>query len=200
MWGRTSMPILAGAHVRLAPMKMERCDNLFDVTAPNTFEFFPGAPRAWTREAFRGFVSHLLAEESRWMFVVSLPGNGNNSDGERIIGSTSFMDMRPAHRGLEIGSTWYASEQRGTKVNPTCKLLMLEHAFVVLGCERVQLKCDGRNQQSTRAIIKLGACFEGTLRKHMIMPDGFVRDTAMFSVVRNEWPAVRERLLARVAE
>jgi aminoglycoside 6'-N-acetyltransferase/ribosomal-protein-alanine N-acetyltransferase len=190
----TNMPILEGRFVRLSPMGMARFDALFEATAPDTFVYFPGGPRAWSRESFRGFVEGMLGETNRWMMLVEEPGTG------RVLGSSSFMDMRAAHLGLEIGSTWYSPHARGTLVNPECKLLMLAHAFDVLGCERVQLKCDWRNERSKRAIAKMGATFEGVLRKHMVMPDGFVRDTAMFSVIKSEWPGVRARLEQRLSQ
>jgi RimJ/RimL family protein N-acetyltransferase len=109
------------------------------------------------------------------------------------------MDIRPKHMGLEIGTTWIGRAHQGTKVNPESKLLLLAHAFERLGCERVQLKTDGRNLQSQHAIEKLGAVKEGVLRKHMIMPDGFVRDTVMYSIVAAEWPDVKRGLEARLA-
>jgi RimJ/RimL family protein N-acetyltransferase len=190
----TSKPTLQGRFVRLSPMVMARFDALFEVTAPDTFVYFPGGPRSWSRETFRQFVEKMLEESNRWMMLIEDCVSG------RVFGSSSFMDMRPAHLGLEIGSTWYAPAARGTMVNPECKLLMLAHAFDVLGCERVQLKCDWRNERSRRAIAKMGATFEGVLRKHMVMPDGFVRDTAMFSVIRSEWPGVRVGLERRLSQ
>jgi RimJ/RimL family protein N-acetyltransferase len=87
---------------------------------------------------------------------------------------------------------------RGTKVNPACKLALLEFGFEELGCVRIQLKTDGRNLHSQAAIRKLGAKEEGTLRKHGIMPDGFIRDTVFFSILPEEWPDVRANLLARL--
>jgi RimJ/RimL family protein N-acetyltransferase len=174
-------------------MGTERLDELFGVTAPDTFVYFPGGPRVWSREAFQRFVENMLGESNRCMMLIADAQSGV------VVGSSSFMDMRPAHLGLEIGSTWYAPAARGTMVNPESKLLMLAHAFDVLGCERVQLKCDWRNERSRRAIAKMGATFEGVLRKHMIMPDDFVRDTAMFSVIRSEWPSVRAGLERRLA-
>jgi RimJ/RimL family protein N-acetyltransferase len=107
------------------------------------------------------------------------------------------MDIDPPNACVEIGATWYTPTARGTSINPACKLLLLRHAFETLGCVRVTLKCDGRNLHSQRAITKLGATREGTLRKHRIQQNGFVRDTVMFSVIRDEWPTVRAGLEAR---
>lgn len=118
---------------------------------------------------------------------------------DEAVGVSCFMDIRPIHRGLEIGSTWIGKRYQGTRVNPAAKFLMLRHVFEGLGYERVQLKCDARNDQSQRAILKLGAKREGVLRRHMILPDGYVRDTVMFSIIAEEWPAVRDGLLKRLS-
>jgi len=99
---------------------------------------------------------------------------------------------------LEIGSTWYGDTYHRTAVNPECKLLLLQNAFV-LGYERVQLKTDGRNLRSQAAIKKLGAKLEGVLRKHIQMPDGYIRDSVMYSIVRSEWPDVKRSLLDRLS-
>jgi RimJ/RimL family protein N-acetyltransferase len=116
-----------------------------------------------------------------------------------MVGSTSYMDIDPPNRCVEIGATWYAPSHRGTRINPECKLLLLGHAFETLSCVRVTLKCDSRNLHSQAAIAKLGATREGVLRKHRIQPDGYVRDTVYFSVIAEEWPQVRQSLLDRLA-
>lgn len=121
----------------------------------------------------------------------------DNSSG-RAIGSSSFMNIRAEHRGLEIGSTWISKASRGTKINPAMKHLMLSNAFEVLGTVRVELKTDARNLRSRSAILKLGALYEGMLRAHMIMPDGALRDSAMYSITRDEWPGVDAGLRARL--
>ena len=112
----------------------------------------------------------------------------------RVAGTTRYMEIRPEHRGLEIGGTWYGADFRRTVVNTECKYLLLRHAFEDLRCIRVQLKTDSRNVRSQRAIERMGAIREGTLRNHMILPDGVVRHSVYFSIVDSEWPAVRRRL------
>ena len=114
------------------------------------------------------------------------------------VGMTSYLEIRPAQFGLEIGMTWYGRAHQGTLVNPEAKFLLMEHAFERFACERVQLKTDSENAQSRRAIEKLGGQFEGILRRHRRYPDGKVRDTAMYSVIREEWPAVRDGLQSRL--
>ncbi len=111
------------------------------------------------------------------------------------IGSTRYLDLRPAHRALEIGWTWIATAHQRTPVNTECKLLLLEHAFETLGAVRVQFKTDARNMRSQTAIARIGGCREGVLRKSLILWDGFIRDSAYFSIVDDEWPAVKRRLL-----
>jgi len=150
-------------------------------------------PPEINEQGMLSFIQALKAQVDIVPFATVLRSTGET------IGSTTFMDIRPAHRGLEIGTTWIAKAHQGTKVNPEAKWLMLRHAFEKLDAERVQLKCDARNLQSQAAITKLGAKFEGRLRKHFVLPDGFVRDTMMYSIIREEWPEVNEQLLARLA-
>lgn len=115
-----------------------------------------------------------------------------------LVGMTRFIDVRPVDAGLEIGSTWYVPAVWGGAVNPATKRLLLAHAFD-LGYERVQLKTDLRNTRSQAAIAKLGAVREGVLRRHMRIADGRIRDTVYFSILAEEWPAVRARLDERLA-
>jgi len=117
----------------------------------------------------------------------------------RWVGSSSYLDVALAHRRLEVGSTWYEPAACGTAVNPACKLLLLAHAFEVVGVNRVALVTDARNARSQAAIARLGAVREGVLRAHMITQGGRVRDTVVFGIVAAEWPAVRAGLLARLA-
>jgi len=108
------------------------------------------------------------------------------------------MDIRPEHHGLEIGATWIGKAYQGTSVNPENKYMLLRQAFERLGAIRVQLKTDGRNLQSQAAIAKLGAKHEGVLRKHVLLPDGYERDTVMYSITDDEWPAVKAALEERL--
>lgn len=120
------------------------------------------------------------------------------SDGV-VVGSTRFLDIRRPHRGLEIGWTWLAPAAQRTAVNTEAKYLMLGQAFDGWGALRVQLKTDARNEKSRRAILRLGATFEGVLRKQLLRPhDGYQRDSAMFSLTDADWPAVKARLGALV--
>ena len=123
-----------------------------------------------------------------------------DQDSGRAIGSTRFMSIVPEHRRLEIGWTWVAPAWQRTGANREAKLLMLGHAFDTLGCRRVEFKTDSLNEPSRTALLGIGARFEGIFRNHMVMPDGRMRHSAYYSVIDDEWPAVRaglERSLAR---
>lgn len=116
----------------------------------------------------------------------------------RAVGMTSYLNLNPAHRRLEIGSTWIGVSAQGTGINAAAKLLLLERAFEELGCIAVELRTHWHNQQSRAAIARLGAKQDGILRKHMTLENGTVRDTVVFSITDDEWPAVRLGLLARL--
>ena len=114
--------------------------------------------------------------------------------GGEYAGSTRYMELRPAHRRLEIGSTWLAQAFMRSGANRAFKLLQLQHAFEVMGLRRVEIKTDRVNERSQTAIAALGAVREGVLRKHMVRTDGSERDTVMFSITDDEWPQVKARL------
>jgi N-acetyltransferase len=116
----------------------------------------------------------------------------------QAIGSTRLLDVRPADRQVEIGATFLARSHWRTPANTESKLLFLTHCFERLGCVRVALKTDGRNLRAQEAIARLGAVREGTLRRHMLVR-GYQRDTVYFSILDDEWPAVKARLEARLA-
>jgi RimJ/RimL family protein N-acetyltransferase len=115
------------------------------------------------------------------------------------IGSSRYLNVRPADRVIEIGWTWLAPSAWGTGANVEAKLLMLGHAFDTLGCQRVEFKTDARNERSRAALAAIPAQFEGILRKHMLVPGIGVRDSAYYSVVDDEWPSVRANLEERLS-
>jgi RimJ/RimL family protein N-acetyltransferase len=116
----------------------------------------------------------------------------------RIAGSTRFMRLEPAHRRGEIGFTFLAKSLQRTRINTEAKLLMLTHAFEQLGFNRVEFLTDVLNTASRAAITRLGVTQEGILRNHMVMRDGRVRDSVVYSIIRSEWPNIKQRLMARV--
>jgi RimJ/RimL family protein N-acetyltransferase len=117
----------------------------------------------------------------------------------RIAGSTRFGAIVPEHRRIEIGWTFVGTAWQRTAVNTAAKLLLMEHGFERLGCNRIELKTDARNAVSRAAIARLGATDEGTLRHHMVCADGHLRDTVYFSVLASEWPTVKAGLRAKLA-
>lgn len=112
----------------------------------------------------------------------------------RPIGSSRYLNIVLEHRRLEIGWTWLAPPWQRTGANREAKLLMLRHAFETLGCRRVEFKTDSLNEPSRRALLGIGATFEGIFRNHMVMPDGRMRHSAYYSVIDDEWPAVKAAL------
>ncbi len=116
----------------------------------------------------------------------------------RVVGTTSYLEVSPPDARLEIGSTVYAPDVWATRVNPETKLLLLTHCFHTLGAGRVQLKTDVRNVRSQRAIERLGARYEGTLRRYQRRADGTVRDTVLFAITAEDWPDVHRRLAERL--
>jgi N-acetyltransferase len=142
----------------------------------------------------RRIADGLKAEErnEEYAFAVFLKRNGN------VIGSTSYLAVVAKRKIAEIGSTWYSPDLWGTAVNPECKYLLLKHAFEHWGAIRVQLGTDVYNVHSQRAILKLGAKFEGKLRNYGFRRDGSIRDTMLYSIISSEWPMVKKGLEARV--
>lgn len=182
---------LEGMGVRLEPLDLRHAKDLLEAGRdPSVWRFRPGEPFGTLDEVRRWIDAALGAvrEGGEVAFaILRLP------DGA-AVGSTRYMDIRRAARALEIGSTWITPDVQRTGVNTECKYLLLRHAFEDLGAMRVQLKTDGRNEKSQRAIERIGGIREGVLRKHMVLGDGFQRDTVMYSIIADEWPAVKGRL------
>jgi RimJ/RimL family protein N-acetyltransferase len=118
---------------------------------------------------------------------------------KKYVGSTSYLDIAPQHKRIEIGATWYQPDAWGTLVNPEAKLLLLIHAFEVMGVQRAAFITDVLNHRSQAAIAKLGATREGVLRSHMVSQGGRMRDSVVYSIVSGEWPRIRDALQARLA-
>lgn len=189
---------LEGHGVRLEPLALEHREALAAASAhESVWAFAPEAAGLSPAQHFERWFSRslgLVGSESVLPFAVR-----RQSDGA-LVGSTRYLNAEPAHRRVEVGNTWYTPQARGSFVNPACKLLLLEHAFEVLGVNRFELKCDARNVASRAALKKLGAQEEGTLRRHMVLGDGFIRDTVYFSILREEYPAVRGALFKRLGK
>jgi RimJ/RimL family protein N-acetyltransferase len=183
--------ILPGRFVRLEPLSEEHVSGLTAIGLEDSiWQYMPyGLMRneADIRRWVRGMLA-LAAEGTDMPFAAIDLMSG------RVAGATRYLEIRPAHRGLEIGGTWYGAAYRRTRVNTECKYLLLEHAFERLQCIRVQLKTDSRNERSQRAIERLGATREGMLRNHLILPDGHVRHSIYYSITDSEWPGVKAQL------
>lgn len=184
--------VLEGEVLRLEPLTFKHARDLAEACDAEMFQYFPTFPKSFDKDGLEEYIAVRNAMPLTVAFAIVLNKTG------KAIGSSSFFDIRPADKGLEIGHTWIKKEHRGTKVNPEVKLLMFGHAFETLGAIRVQQKTDLRNTQSQRAMLKMGCKQEGVLRKNMVMPDGYIRDSVFFSVIKEEWPDVKAGLLARL--
>ena len=199
--------VLQGGHVRLEPLDERHVDALAAAAdGPRDTFSYTWVPEADPADASR-YVQVAADQHARGeglAFAVVRLATG------AVVGSTRFMkaeywdwnDDDPDGSGgpdaVEIGSTWLAASAQRTGVNTEMKLLMLDHAFDALGVRRVTLKTDARNRRSRDNIERIGATFEGVLRAHMPATDGGVRDSAWYSILDHEWPAVRDRLVARL--
>jgi RimJ/RimL family protein N-acetyltransferase len=186
---------LEGSLVRLEPLAAGHAAGLFEASRdPAIWPWLALGPASPSREAVERWLGESIAESEagrEWGFATVWRETG------RVIGSTRFMALRPEHRGLEIGWTWLHPASWRTGANVEAKLLMLEHAFGTVDCVRVEFKTDARNERSRAALAALPASFEGVLRNHMVMPYG-LRDSAYYSVVPEEWPAVAANLRRRL--
>jgi RimJ/RimL family protein N-acetyltransferase len=185
--------VLEGDILRLEPLRKHHAAGLLAIGGdPEIWRWLP--EELDDPEAVERFIESAMQCEKAgtcYAFAVIRRADG------AVIGSTRYLNIDTANRGVEVGWTFYARSAWGGPVNPEAKYLLLRHAFEDWGALRVALRTDGRNLHSQAAIRKLGARYEGTLRSHRIRRDGTLRDTVTFSVLREEWPEVREGLLAR---
>lgn len=186
--------VLEGRSIRLEPLTLDHAPRLFRHANPEIFEWMVDWPLGASLAAYLDWEREGLEIPGSQLFAIV-----HRETGEPI-GSTAFFDVRPEHRAIEIGRSWIGKAHQGTAANPESKWLLLRHAFETLGAVRVQLKTDSRNLHSQRAIEKLGAVREGTLRNYQTRADGRPRDTVMYSITADEWPAVRAGLERRLVE
>jgi RimJ/RimL family protein N-acetyltransferase len=183
---------LTGRHVRLEPLTTAHAPALFAALSidPAIWQWRTVAPP----ESLAEMEVQILADlEAQVRGNVVAFAQVEAATG-RAVGGTTYMNISRRDRGLEIGATWLGKPWQRTGINTEAKYLLLRHAFEMLGAVRVQLKTDGRNVQSQAAIERLGAVREGVLRRHMLVRDGFIRDTVMYSIIAEEWPAVKRGL------
>jgi len=186
--------LLEGRTLRLEPLSLDHAPHLWRHSHPETYQWVIEWPRDGSYEAFREWLAGMMRKPDSLVFAIVLAVTGEP------VGVTGYLDIRPDHRGIGIGRTWIGKAHQGSRVNPESKFLLFRHAFETLGAVRVQLKTDLRNLHSQRAIEKLGAVREGVLRQYQIRSSGEVRDTVMYSVLAQEWPDLKARLEARLAD
>ena len=190
---------LTGSRVRLEPLRREHAHGLCLAADEDTFAYLPTRPEHTDLGGFMLYAEMLMESPDIVPFAVIDLTN------DRIAGVTSYLDLREPHRGVEIGMTWVGPEFRGGRLNPEMKLLMMTRAFETRfypkegSCIRVMFKTDSRNERSQRAMTSLGFVREGVLRKHMILAGGHQRDSVVFSVTDDEWPAIKATLEERLA-
>lgn len=185
---------LEGRIVRLEPLSMDHLDDLAGVA-------FEGDLWRWTAvqptdvSGLRAWIEAAVATTasgSEMAFATIDPASG------RAVGSSRFMSIVPEHKRLEIGWTWIALAHQRSGANREAKLLQMTHAFETLGANRVEFKTDSLNTKANPGLLGIGATYEGTFRNHMIMPGGRLRHSTYYSVIVDEWPAVKERLQAKI--
>ena len=180
---------LRGAHARLEPLSRDHCEGLAAAAKDGELWklWYTSIPRA---EDMAKEIDRRLALQSAGSM---LPWTVFDPDG-KIAGMTTYMNVDAVNRRVEIGSTWYAKRVQRSALNTQCKLLLLQHAFEKLDCIAVEFRTHFFNQQSRRAIERLGAKQDGILRKHQVAPDGALRDTVVFSIIASEWPTMKTHL------
>lgn len=185
---------LGGKHVQLEPLLAAHHAALTEIGLDeDLWRWIPVPVR--TPEEMSAYIEAALAEQSRG---VSLPFAIVEKSSGKPVGCTRYGNIDRVHRRVEIGWTWVAKPWQRTAVNTEAKYLLLRHAFETLGCIRVELKTDSLNEKSCAAILRIGAQQEGIFRNHMITASGRIRHTVYFSIVDNEWPAVKARLEQRL--
>ena len=188
----TSPVTLEGRWVRLEPLRPEHAARLWDIARDHLQDLFQWIPyKMESLVDFKKLNRQVLKEQERGL---SVPFATFERSTGKIAGTTRFMNVDFPNRKVEIGSTWIAPPWQRTTVNSEAKYLMLQHAFEVWRCLRIELKTDSMNQRSRQAILRLGAKEEGTLRKHMLTWNGRQRDSVYFSILDTEWPEVKIRL------
>ena len=184
---------LENAFVRLEPLRLDHAADLAALTVGTGItRWFPEPME--TRPILDRYVAegvHQAEAGTALPFVIVDPGGP-------VVGCTRYMNISPENKRVEIGSTFIGAPWQRSAINTAAKLLLLQHGFERLGCIRIELKADARNTKSRNAILRIGAKEEGTLRRHVVCSDGYLRDTVYFSILADEWPTVKARLVARL--
>lgn len=184
--------ILENEHTRLTPLSLSDVSNLLPIATSDDklVQYSPVAIHSET--LLTNYINSFLKEKEkgiRYPFVIF------DKKRNAYAGSTSYLNINLTHKRLEIGSTWIGKDFQRSALNRNCKLLLLSYAFEVADAERVEFLTDQRNQQSQKAIEGIGAKFEGILRSHIIMLDGYRRNSYCYSIIKPEWPEVKQQLI-----
>lgn len=176
-----------GKHVSVVPLAHDHHDDLVEATRDGNLHtlWYTTIPDP---EGMRAEIDRRLNLATMLPFSIIERTTG------KVVGMTTYMNIDPVVKRIEIGSTWYRKSVQRSALNTECKLLLLQQAFEELGCVCVEFRTHYANVQSRRAIERLGAKFDGVLRAHMVMPNGTLRDTAVYSILANEWPTVKSIL------
>jgi RimJ/RimL family protein N-acetyltransferase len=186
-------PTLTGTTIRIRPLRRDDSERLAGLTSLETFKYYvTSVPTSDDTEGWQPFVNYILNIPTIHGQVIEDVQTG------QILGMSNYLDIREVDLQVEVGMTWYIEARRGTALNPEAKLLLLTHAFETLGCVKVTLKADDRNEHSKAAILKLGAKHEGTFKKHRLTPWDEFRDTAWFAIMAEDWPEIKSRLQSRI--
>ena len=182
--------ILRGRRIEIRPLEYESLDTLFAVAQDPDIWRNTSVDYSVPENFYPNFNAALQgrAEGRSYPLLICMAGSS------QIIGTTRLLEIVPQDRKLEIGVTWLASQYWGTGANTECKYLLLEYCFEILEANRVQFRAKSENMRSRRALEKIGATFEGIHRQDKIEPSGQARNTAFFSILKNEWPDVKSRL------
>jgi RimJ/RimL family protein N-acetyltransferase len=193
----TPTPItLTGAHVRLEPLTHDHRDGLMHAGADDAvWTWLPY--RLSSAEDYAGWIDMALGRQTDGTMQ---PFTTINAATGEVVGSTSLFFVSPRDGRIEIGGTWLSPQAQRTAINTEAKLLLLTHCFETLASVRVELKTDARNERSRAAILRIGAQFEGVMRKHMLTRGGIHRDSAYFAITNDDWPEVKLRLEAMLVQ
>jgi len=180
---------LKGRHVSAVPLSLDHHDGLVEATCDGELWklWYTAVP---SPESMKAEINRRLGlqKEGKMLPFTVLDGQG------RVAGMTTYMNIDAPNRRLEIGSTWYRASVQRTPLNTECKRMLLAHAFEELDCIAVEFRTHVLNTQSRKAIERLGAKLDGILGRHMIQPNGTLRDTAVYSITAEEWPMVKSHL------
>ena len=185
--------VLTGRGVRLEPLAREHLGPLLAVatTNPELYRYTSTPTTEAEAEAYFARAFRERGEGTAYPFVLLVDG--------QVVGTSRYSSLNTSNRNCELGFTWLAPAVQGTGVNLESKYLMLRHAFETLDLLRVYFYTDARNERSARAIRKLGAVYEGTMRAERVMKDGHIRDTLLFSIIYTDWPEVKRGLEAQLS-